>query len=247
MNFILFFYIQYCGDIMIIIDAGHGGFDPGGGTNDYFKEKDLTRKISDYQKRRFDELGIPAKRTRTFDETLNPNVRIDRIKELGAKESDILISNHINNAGDGGGEVIYSLKTGSALPSSIGNSLKKAGLPIRSVYQRIGKTGRDFYFILRDSIPSTSMIIEYGFANNDEDTMRLLEEWNVLAEAVVKSVAEYLGVNYTKPNYTFYKVKNGDSLYKIAEKFGVSVNYLKDLNSLPNDTIYENQNLLIYV
>ena len=55
---------------MVIIDAGHGGWDPGGGTNTYFKEKDMTKKISDYQKMRFDELGIPAKRTRIDDETL---------------------------------------------------------------------------------------------------------------------------------------------------------------------------------
>ena len=48
---------------MVIIDAGHGGWDPGGGSNSYFKEKDMTKKISDYQKRRFDELGIPSLRT----------------------------------------------------------------------------------------------------------------------------------------------------------------------------------------
>ena len=29
---------------MVIIDAGHGGWDPGGGTNAYFKEKDMTKK-----------------------------------------------------------------------------------------------------------------------------------------------------------------------------------------------------------
>ena len=34
----------------LIIDAGHGGFDPGGGSNIYFKEKDLTLKISNYMK-----------------------------------------------------------------------------------------------------------------------------------------------------------------------------------------------------
>ena len=92
---------------MVIIDAGHGGWDPGGGTNAYFKEKDMTKKISDYQKMRFDELGIPAKRTRIDDETLNPAERVNRVTNLGAKVSDILISNHINNAGTGGGEVIY--------------------------------------------------------------------------------------------------------------------------------------------
>ena len=77
---------------MVIIDAGHGGWDPGGGTNTYFKEKDMTKKISDYQKMRFDELGIPAKRTRIDDETLNPAERVNRVTNLGAKVSDILIS-----------------------------------------------------------------------------------------------------------------------------------------------------------
>ena len=80
---------------MIIIDTGHGGFDPGGGSNIYFKEKDLTNKISQYQKKRFDELGIPSILVRTNDETLNPSDRINRIFNLGSKETDILISNHI--------------------------------------------------------------------------------------------------------------------------------------------------------
>lgn len=30
---------------MVIIDAGHGGWDPGGGSNSYFKEKDMTKKL----------------------------------------------------------------------------------------------------------------------------------------------------------------------------------------------------------
>ena len=94
---------------MVIIDAGHGGWDPGGGSNSYFKEKDMTKKISDYQKRRFDELGIPSKRTRLDDETLTPNDRLNRIDQLGASTGDILISNHVNNAVSGGVEVIYSV------------------------------------------------------------------------------------------------------------------------------------------
>lgn len=230
---------------MIIIDAGHGGWDPGGGSNAYFKEKEINKKISDYQKMRFDELGIPAKRTRTTDETLTPSQRIARIESLGASTSDILISNHVNNAGSGGGEVIYSLKSSNVLPKQIASELAKTGLPIRNVYQKMGKTGNDFYFILRNTAPNTSMIIEYGFANNDEDTYRILYNWPEMAESVVKATASYLNVPYQKPTNITYIVKPNDSLYKIAETYNTTVDKIKDLNGLTSNTIYPSAQLLI--
>lgn len=230
---------------MIIIDAGHGGWDPGGGSNAYFKEKEINKKISDYQKMRFDELGIPAKRTRTTDETLTPSQRIARIESLGASTSDILISNHVNNAGSGGGEVIYSLKSSDVLPKQIASELAKTGLPIRNVYQKMGKTGNDFYFILRNTAPNTSMIIEYGFANNDEDTYRILYNWPEMAESVVKATANYLNVPYQKPTNITYIVKPNDSLYKIAETYNTTVDKIKDLNELTSNTIYPSAQLLI--
>lgn len=230
---------------MIIIDAGHGGWDPGGGSNAYFKEKEINKKISDYQKRRFDELGIPAKRTRTTDETLTPSQRIARVESLGATVNDILISNHVNNAGSGGGEVIYSLKSSDVLPKQIGSELAKTGLPIRNVYQKVGKSGNDFYFILRNTAPNTSMIIEYGFANNDADTYRILYNWPEMAESVVKAIANYLNVPYQKPANLTYIVKPDDSLYKIAETYHTTVDKIKELNGLTSDTIYPSAQLLI--
>ena len=231
---------------MIIIDAGHGGSDPGGGSNQFFKEKDLTKKISDYQKMRFNELGIDAKRTRLDDETLTPPNRLNRITNLGAKYDDILISNHINNAGSGGGEVIYSKRGTKQLPNIISNNLSSAGLPIRNVYTRLGQSGNDYYFILRDTIPNNAMIIEYGFATNEADTKRLDESWNVLAEAVVKSIATYLGVSYLPPAYIIYNVKKGDTLYEIAKKYNITVENIKSSNGLSTNTIFPNQSLIIY-
>lgn len=194
---------------------------------------------------RFDELGIPAKRTRTTDETLTPSQRIARIESLGASTSDILISNHVNNAGSGGGEVIYSLKSSDVLPKQIASELAKTGLPIRNVYQKMGKTGNDFYFILRNTAPNTSMIIEYGFANNDEDTYRILYNWPEMAESVVKATANYLNVPYQKPTNITYIVKPNDSLYKIAETYNTTVDKIKDLNGLTSNTIYPSAQLLI--
>ena len=223
---------------MVIIDAGHGGFDPGGGSNIYFKEKDITSKISKYMKKRFDELGIPSVLVRTGDETLNPSERINKIVSLGAKENDILISNHVNSGGSKGAEVIYSLRGNNTLPNLIGKSLSKTGIPIRNVYTRRGKTGKDYYFILRNTAPNNAMIVEYGFADDDEDTYRILYNWPTLAEAVVKAVSEYLNIEYSNPNEITYIVKPNDSLYKIAEKFNTSVSKIKENNSLTSNTIY---------
>lgn len=223
---------------MVIIDAGHGGFDPGGGSNIYFKEKDLTLKISNYMKNRFDELGIPSVLVREGDITLDPSSRINKIASLGASSNDILISNHINSGGSKGGEVIYSIRGNNTLPSMIGTELNKAGVPIRNVYTRRGRTGLDYYFILRQTTPNNAMIVEYGFADDDSDTYRLIYNWPSLAEATVKAVSDYLGINYSTPNTITYIVKPNDSLYKIAEKYGTTTTKIKNFNNLTSDTIY---------
>lgn len=231
---------------MIIIDPGHGGTDFGGGTNVYFKEKDINQKISNYQKKRFDELGIPSVITRTSDTTLPPAARTKKIASLGAGPNDILISNHINNGGDVGGEVIYSIRGTSKLPEKIANELKKTGLPIRNVYTRLGRTGKDFYFILRDTVPNNAMIIEYGFADNDTDTKRILYHWTELAESVVKAIADYLDIPYTKPTNIIHIVEPNESLYTISKKYGVPVNKIKKDNNLTSDIIYPQAELIIY-
>lgn len=46
-------------------------------------------------------------------------------------------------------------------------------------------------------------------------------------------------------NYSKYLVTQGDTLYKIANKFGVSVNDLISANNLKSNVIYPNQVLLI--
>ena len=229
----------------IIIDPGHGGFDPGGGSNNFFKEKDKNLQISKYQKSRFDELGIESVLVRDYDETLDPSNRVNRIYELNADQNDILISNHINSGLSSGGEVIYSIKGTKKLPQMIANNLSSAGLPIRNVYTRLNSRGNDYYFILRDTLPNNAMIIEYGFATDETDTKRLLNDWINLAESVVKTIAEYLNVPYIPPKNKTYIVKNNDSLYKIAKIYNTSVNNIKSLNGLTSDNLDVGQVLLL--
>lgn len=88
----------------IVIDAGHGGVDPGAVANG-LQEKDFTLEAALYIYNRLNELGVPVKITRTTDETLDRKERINRIMNAFGNRSDvILISNHINA---GGGEFTY--------------------------------------------------------------------------------------------------------------------------------------------
>ena len=132
----------------VIIDPGHGGYDPGGGSNQYFKEKDINLLISKYQDSRFKELGINSYLTRNSDITLTPKDRINKIAELNPTSNDILISNHVNVGKDQGGEVIYSIRGTKTLPQKIANNLATNNLIIRNVYQKRNRLGKDFYFVL---------------------------------------------------------------------------------------------------
>lgn len=232
--------------MQIIIDPGHGGFDPGGGSNNFFKEKDINLLISKYQKARFDELGINSILVRDDDETLTPKNRIDRINSFSPSSFDILISNHVNSGKDIGGEVIYSVRGNKELPNKIANNLKTTGLSIRNVYQRKNRLGKDFYFIQRDTTPNDALIIEYGFADNEIDSNRLRFEWPNLAESVVKAITDYLKIPYTQSNIITYIVKENDSLYSIANKFNTTINKIKETNNLTSNEIYPEDILYIY-
>ncbi|MFP3361035.1 N-acetylmuramoyl-L-alanine amidase, partial [Planococcus sp. SIMBA_143] len=69
----------------LIIDPGHGGKDPGGGTNKYWLEKNYVLEVSLYQYNRLKDMGIPVKITRTKDVYLSPNDRTNIVKRSGMK------------------------------------------------------------------------------------------------------------------------------------------------------------------
>lgn len=229
----------------IVIDAGHGGTD-GGASGNGIVEKDLNLLISKYMEQRFRELGIPVTMTRETDETLTPTERTNRIKEAyGDRPGVIVISNHINAGGGDGAEVIYALRNNNKLANLVLQEIGNAGQNTRLAFQRRlpSNTAKDYYFIHRDTGVNTQpIIVEYGFLDSTgDDVSQLKNNYELYAEAVVKAVMEYLGRPYNNPEGGMtgntYTVKNGDSLWSIAQKYNTSVAALKRVNNLTTNAL----------
>ena len=86
-------------NVKIVIDAGHGGSDPGASGNGLV-EKEYALKIADYLNNRFKELGVNSTLVRSTDETVTPTDRTNRILNAYGNSPDVLvISNHLNAGG----------------------------------------------------------------------------------------------------------------------------------------------------
>lgn len=222
----------------------HGGDDPGASGNGII-EKDKTLQISNYMYDKLRNSGFDVAITRTTDETINPNERIERILAPYGNGSDVIvISNHINAGGADGAEVIYALRNKSTLSDLILDNFESKGQNTRKAYQRRlpSNTSKDYYFIHRNTGNTEPIIVEYGFLDsNGDDVNQLKNNWQDLADAVIDALLTYTG----KSTEGYYIVKKGDTLYSIARDNNLSVSELKQLNNLTSNTLSIGQRLKI--
>jgi N-acetylmuramoyl-L-alanine amidase len=182
----------------LIIDPGHGGRDPGGGSNQFWLEKDLVLKISLYQAERFKQLGLTVALTRETDVYIAPDDRTKIIRESGAK---YCISNHINAGGGDGAELIHSIYADTALCAELAEEIKRVGQNVRRTFSRTlpSNPKKDYYFMHRDTGAVHTVIVEYGFADSKQDDVEQLKDWIDDAEAVVKGYCDFIKHPYVAP------------------------------------------------
>lgn len=232
----------------VVIDAGHGGSDLGN-TGNGITEKDYALLISNYIKNRLDDLGIENIVTRNVDRELSIDERISIMQAAyGLDEDVIVVSNHLNSGGGSGLEVIYSIRDRDNFSREIADQVSSAGGVVNKYYQLRDpdETQYDFFELLRGTPDYETVMIEYGYVDNLSDVNYIKNDYKKYAEAVVRAIALYTGNKYVPlPGEDFYVVVAGDSLWKIATKFGISVEELKSANNLTSNNLSIGQLLFI--
>lgn len=197
----------------IIIDPGHGGTDAGA-TAFGVKEKDWNLKMSLYQYERLKALGAKVALTRSKDVTLDSVPRTNVIKG----KYDYCLSNHFNafNGQARGIETIHSLQSNGKFASNLANAIKaQTGLPLRRVFTKKNDVGTDWYFMHRLTSGTDTVIVEYGFLDNQQDFNYYKNEQNfyAVAERVVQVVCKELGITYrtkeASKQQRLYRVQTG--------------------------------------
>lgn len=180
----------------VIIDPGHGGKDSGGGSNPLFLEKDWNLQASLYMQGLFANNGIPAGLTRDIDMYVGPKKRASIVRESGAI---VCISNHVNalNGYQSGFEIYHSIFAKPDFAEFLKKELLKTDMhpnhtPIRA-RRGTGHPPKDYYFMHRDTGAVQTLIIEYGYGDNQSDRMKLAKNWRAYVEAVVRGTINYLG------------------------------------------------------
>ena len=178
---------QLVKDKLIVLDAGHGGSDPGAQRSGV-SEKDLTMQITNQLKKRLTQLGARVVMTRSDDTFVSLE---DRVKITNDNQPDLFVSIHINalesTTSIYGIETYYQTDQSRALATAIHQQLVQGlGVPDRSVRKA------RFYVINHTPIPA--ILAEVGFISNQQerDNLGATEYQIKIADSVSQGIVQYL-------------------------------------------------------
>lgn len=185
---------------IILIDAGHGGWDPGKVADNNIFEKDINLEIAKKLQEYLEQSGAFVFMTRVEDEALSDKKVKDMIKRKEISNStsaDMMVSIHQNSFSQEkvkGAQVFYykESESGKKLAEFIQSEIKKN---IDENNNRIAKTNSDYYILRKIKIPS--VIVECGFLSNNNELEKLTsdEYQNKIAWAIYLGILDYYSQN----------------------------------------------------
>lgn len=181
----------------VVIDAGHGGADPGKVGINKAEEKDINLKIAKKVKKLLEKKGVKVVMTREEDAMLSKNSNgsqkvqdmKERVKLINDTTPEFAVSIHQNSYHEEaihGAQVFYYKH--SAEGEQLAAVMQKALLSIDKENRRQAKADDTYYLLKRTEVPT--IIVECGFLSNHEEAEKLVsdEYQQQVAEAIVKGI-----------------------------------------------------------
>ena len=206
-------------DVAVVLDAGHGGVEPGAVGPAGLSEKALNLAVTQHAQAALEAAGFKVALTRTADYRVTLKGRADIVNAIKPKA---FVSIHYNAEPDGpfakpGAETYYQIASADSkrLSGLIYDEIVKAMEPYGLAWvadrdagtkYRQNSKGGDYYGILRLTNGVPASLAELGFISNPEEEALYFkpEVQKVAGEAVARGVVRYLttkdpGSGFTEP------------------------------------------------
>ena len=180
--------ISSLAEATIVIDAGHGGYDPGAtSSNQAIIEKDVTLSTAQLLKNRLEDAGTNVILTRSSDEYISLD---QRVQTSHSNQADAFISLHydaVDQANTMSGTTSYYYYDGNLKLANTVNRYLTQNAPLTNNGVRMGN-----YYVLRNN-QQPAILLELGYMNNDLD-LQYIDSHSYQAsvvEAIYQALREY--------------------------------------------------------
>jgi N-acetylmuramoyl-L-alanine amidase len=174
--------------VVVLIDPGHGGKDPGAVGLGGLREKDIILPIGKKIAQILQQNGVQVILTRDSDYFVTLPGRVQLAERANA---DVFVSIHANAIGPGRSDVngleTYYYDSGLSLARTVHNTI----LQNINVKDRGVRRAR-FYVLRKSSMPS--ILVETGYVTGRDDNAKLRTSayQNQMAEAIARGILQYL-------------------------------------------------------
>ncbi|MBD1940906.1 N-acetylmuramoyl-L-alanine amidase [Coleofasciculus sp. FACHB-712] len=175
------------GRLVVVVDAGHGGKDPGAIGYRGLREVDVILPIAQQVAALLEQQGIQAVMTRKDDYFVDLQPRVTMAERANA---DLFVSIHANSIGgrpDVQGLETYYYSSGGRLAQTIHNSiLQNVDIRDRGVRQA------RFYVLRKSSMPA--VLVEVGFVSSPQEAVKLASPnyQSQMARAIARGILQYI-------------------------------------------------------
>ena len=176
------------GQVLVMIDPGHGGKDPGAIGIGGLREKDVILPISQKVAEILRKNGVNAVLTRNTDYFVSLQGRVVLSER---RDADLFVSIHANSLGlsrpDINGLEVYYYNSGKGLADTVRRSItQKVKIKDRGIRQA------RFYVLRKTSMPA--ILVETGYVTGRDDAANLSQTSyrNQMAEGIADGILRYL-------------------------------------------------------